>query len=190
MNYARALTGSLASSILISSTFTAISGASAADWSLKEVRLGVAGSIQTKGLFEPGFFPSVALYFDPLDSANAATWQQKIIRPQVHVGASISTEGQASQIYAGFNWKTDITEKFFVDAGFGGTIHNGDLYEDGTEGPKLGCRVLFHEYAAAGFHINEKWDILATVDHSSHAQLCDDQNSGISHAGIAFAYKF
>jgi len=190
MKYARGFSQVIVFFFLLSVASLPFTPAFAADWSPKEIRVGLSGSIQSKGLFEKGFFPSVALYFDPLDSANAATWGQKIIRPQLHVGTMISTAGEASQIYAGLNWKTDLTDRLFIDLGFGGTLHNGDLNEDGTEGPKLGCRLIFHEYAAAGFHINEKWDILATVDHASHAQLCSDQNSGISHAGLALAYKF
>ncbi|CAN7515821.1 acyloxyacyl hydrolase [Pararhizobium sp. LjRoot238] len=32
--------------------------------------------------------------------------------------------------------------------------------------------------------------ILATADHSSHADLCDGPNDGLSHAGLAIGYKF
>ncbi|MGV8936800.1 MAG: acyloxyacyl hydrolase [Allorhizobium sp.] len=190
MKYALKFSKKMTLAVLLATSAAPLEQAFAADWSPKEVRFGVSGSIGTNGLFEKGFFPTVALYFDPLDSANAATWSQKFLRPQLHVGTMVSTAGQTSQIYAGLNWKTDLTERLFVDFGFGGTIHNGDLQWDGTDGPKLGCRVMFHEYAAAGFHINEKWDVLATVDHASHAELCSPQNSGISHAGISLAYKF
>lgn len=161
----------------------------ATDWSVKEIRWGATTSIQAKSTFESGFYPTVVLYFDPLDSANATTWKDKLLRPQIHAGLSVSTAGNASQVYAGFNWKVDVTDRLFIDLGFGGTVHNGDLDDDGTKGPKLGCSVLFHEYAAAGFRVTEKVDILATIDHSSNADLCD-VNDGISHAGVMFAYKF
>ncbi len=162
---------------------------SAADWSVKEIRLGATASIQAKSTFESGFYPTVVLYFDPLDSANAATWGEKLLRPQLHAGLSVSSAGNASQVYAGFNWKVDITDRLFLDLGFGGTVHNGDLDDDGTDGPKLGCSLLFHEYAAAGFRVTDRVDILATIDHSSNADLCDI-NDGISHAGLMLAYKF
>lgn len=161
----------------------------AADWSLKEVRAGATASIQAKSTFESGFFPTVILYFDPLDSANAATWGEKLLRPQIHTGLSVSSAGNASQVFAGFNWKVDLTDRLFLDVGFGGTVHNGDPDDDGTDGPKLGCSVLFHEYAAAGFRVTDKVDVLATIDHSSNADLCD-VNDGISHAGLMLAYRF
>ncbi len=172
-------------------TFVPLAGrpAMAADWSIKEVRAGVTGSIQARSTFEPGFFPTVALYFDPLDQANAATWQETILRPRVHAGVSVSTAGEASQVFAGLNWTVNVTDRFYIDLGFGGAAHNGDNEDDGSSGPKLGCTLMFREYAAAGFRLTDKLDIVASIDHSSNADLCDP-NDGISHAGLALAYKF
>lgn len=165
------------------------SGASAADWSVKEVRAGVTGSIQARSTFEPGFFPTVALYFDPLDSASAASWQDTFLRPRLHAGVSISSAGAASQIFAGLNWTVNVTDRFYLELGFGGTVHNADNKDDGTDGPKLGCTLLFREYAAAGFRLTDTLDIVASIDHSSNADLCAP-NDGISHAGLSLAYKF
>ncbi|WP_170253312.1 MULTISPECIES: acyloxyacyl hydrolase [Alphaproteobacteria] len=164
-------------------------GAVAADWSIKEIRAGVTGSIQARSTFEPGFFPTVALYFDPLDRANAATWQDTLLRPRVHLGASINSAGEASQIFGGFNWTVDLTDRFYIDLSFGGTAHNGDNKDDSSDGPKLGCTLMFRESAAAGFRVTDKFDIVASIDHSSNANLCAP-NDGISHAGVAIAYKF
>lgn len=163
--------------------------AAAADWSIKEVRAGVTGSIQARSTFEPGFFPTVALYFDPLDRANAVTWKDTLLRPRVNVGASVSTAGEASQIFAGLAWTVDVTDRFYIELGFGGAAHNGDNKDDGTNGPKLGCTLMFRESAAAGFRLSDKLDLVASIDHSSNADLCDP-NDGISHAGLSLAYKF
>ena len=161
----------------------------AADWSLKEVRAGVTGSIQARSTFEPGFFPTVALYFDPLDQADATTWQETILRPRVHAGVSVNTAGEASQVFAGLNWTVNLTDRLYIDLGFGGSLHNGDNGDDGTNGPKLGCTLMFREYAAAGFRLTDKLDLVASIDHASNADLCDP-NDGISHAGLALAYRF
>ncbi|MBA3042099.1 MAG: acyloxyacyl hydrolase [Alphaproteobacteria bacterium] len=163
--------------------------AAAADWSIKEVRAGVTGSIQARSTFEPGFFPTVALYFDPLDRANAVTWKDTLLRPRVNVGASVSTAGEASQIFVGLAWTVDVTDRFYIELGFGGAAHNGDNKDDGTNGPKLGCTLMFRESAAAGFRLTDKLDLVASIDHSSNADLCDP-NDGISHAGLSLAYKF
>ncbi len=164
--------------------------AQAADWSIDEARFGLAGSIQSHSTFEAGLFPSVTLFFDPFDAVHAATWQDTFLRPRVHTGAIVSTSGDTSQFFAGVNWTVDLTDSFFLNAGFGGALHDGDLRDDGTDGPKLGCRVLFSEYAAAGFRFNEKLAIVATVDHASNANLCGNSNDGISHAGLSLAYRF
>jgi lipid A 3-O-deacylase len=43
---------------------------------------------------------------------------------------------------------------------------------------------------AVGYRVTDDWQILATVDHSSHASLCDGPNDGLSHAGLAVGDKF
>jgi len=163
--------------------------AMAHEWSIKDVRARVTCSNQARSTFEAGFFPTFALYFDPLDQANAVTRQETILRPRVHAGVSVSTAGEASQVLAGLNWTVNVTDRFYIDLGFGGAAHNGDNEDDGSSGPKLGCTLMFREYAAAGFRLTDKLDIVASIDHSSNADLCDP-NDGISHAGLALAYKF
>lgn len=53
----------------------------------------------------------------------------------------------------------------------------------------MGCGVLLDENVAASFCVTDEVDILATIDHSSNAALCD-VNDGISDAGLMLAYKF
>ena len=38
-----------------------------------------------------------------------------------HIGGSLNTEGDTSQVYAGLTWTADIYEHFFVEFSFGGT---------------------------------------------------------------------
>lgn len=155
---------------------------------LDEVRIGVSGSIQSSNTFESGAFPSATLFFDPFDRANAQTWTEIFLRPRIHAGAIISTDGNADQVFAGFTWTVDVTDKIFVDASFGGAWNNANDTNFGR-GPHVGCNVLFHEALGLGYKITDNWRVLATVEHSSNADLCD-ANDGLSYAGIAVGYKF
>lgn len=138
---------------------------------------------------ETGAFVNAMVLFDPLDAANA-TGQDLMLRPRLHIGANISTEGKTSQVYGGLSWKIPLNDLFFVDFGVGGTVHNGRVSNDGP-GPDLGCTLLFREYAAIGYQIDPNWSLMATIDHSSHAGLCNrTPNQGITHGGLAIGYKF
>lgn len=167
----------------------AINSAYAGDWTIDEARFGAAGSIQSDSSFEQGFFPNVVIFLDPLNSAEAVDLRDKMMRPRIHAGAMISTTDEASFAFTGINWTFDVTERLYLDFGFGGAIHNGKLHDNGHRGPSLGCAALFREYAAVGVRVTEKVHLLATVDHASNAGLCRD-NDGSSHAGLAVAYKF
>ena len=62
--------------------------------------------------------------------------------------------------------------------------------DDGSDGPKLGCRLLFREYAAAGYRFDDHWNLSATVEHASNANLCDGPNDGLTRAGLMLGYQF
>lgn len=167
-----------------------VHGAPAAESLFDELRFGASASINGSDTHESGIFPSATIYFDPLSSGDAVTWQQSILEPRIYLGVSVGTGDGVDQVYAGLAWTANITEKLFVELGLGGTVHNGDLNDDGTQGPKLGCRFLFREQIAVGYRVTENWQVLATADHSSHANLCDGPNNGLTHAGLAIGYKF
>ncbi|AFL52594.1 lipid A 3-O-deacylase [Sinorhizobium fredii] len=156
-----------------------------------ELRFGATTSIGDGDNQEDGVFPSVTVFFDPFGADNAGGFVEKVLRPRVHAGASIATASNGvNQIYGGFSWDADITERFFVELGAGATVHDGDLNDDGASGPKLGCRLMFREYAAAGFRFDDHWNLSATVEHSSNANLCNGPNDGLTRAGLMLGYKF
>ncbi len=134
-------------------------------------------------------FPKSPLSSTLFGYEQAVGWQQQLLRPRVHLGTSIGTAGEATQFFTGFTWTVDLNEKLFAEAGFGGVIHTGDL-DSNDDGPDLGCRVLFHEYAGAGYRFTPHWNVMAQIAHSSHANLCDGPNDGMTRAGIQIGYKF
>nr|WP_245295107.1 acyloxyacyl hydrolase [Pararhizobium antarcticum] len=155
-----------------------------------EVRFGTSASISNGNGHESGLAPSLTVFFDPFSETQAKGWTESILEPRLYLGASVGTGDAVSQVYSGVSFDFSVTEKFFLELGFGGTVHDGNLKDGRSSGPSLGCRLLFREYAAAGYRFDDNWQVLATVDHSSHANLCDGPNDGLTHAGLAIGYKF
>ncbi|NKL66662.1 acyloxyacyl hydrolase [Rhizobium leguminosarum] len=168
---------------------TMAGSANAGEQIFDELRFGASASIQSGHSREDGVFPKITALFDPFSHDTAVGWQQQLLHPRVHLGTSIGTSGEASQFFTGFTWTVDFNEKLFAEAGFGGVIHTGDLEGD-DDGPELGCRVLFHEYLGAGYRFNAHWNVMAQIAHSSHANLCDGPNDGMTRAGLQVGYKF
>lgn len=110
--------------------------------------------------------------------------------PQLHVGASINTAGDTSFGYAGFTWALDITPQFWIEATFGGAIHNG---ETGRIVPAdrnaLGCSPLFRESFGVGYRITTNWSVMAVIEHMSNAGLCEE-NRGLTNLGARIGYRF
>ena len=177
-----------ASAAAVVGFFAMTGSASAGEQIFDELRFGVSASVQSGHSRENGVFPEVTALFDPFGYDETVGWQQ-LLRPRVHLGTSIGTSGEATQFFTGFTWTVDFNDKLFAEAGFGGVVHTGDL-DDDDDGPELGCRVLFHEYAGAGYRFTPHWNIMAQIAHSSHANLCDGPNDGMTRAGIQIGYKF
>ncbi|ACM36363.1 MULTISPECIES: acyloxyacyl hydrolase [Rhizobium/Agrobacterium group] len=177
---APALTGLLLFTITTQSAF-------AGDTVFDELRFGAVTSIQGH---EHGGAGEVTMLFDPFSRDSASGFLDSLARPRVHVGGEIGGDSLNNQIYAGFSWTTDIfSSKTFIEAGFGGVIHDGAIDEQHRNGPDLGCRVLFREYAALGYRINKTWSIMGQIEHASNADLCDP-NDGMTRAGVMVGYKF
>jgi hypothetical protein len=108
------------------------------------------------------------------------------LRPRLHLGASINTVGDTSQLYAGFTWDAKLTQKLSLEVSFGGAVHNGPT-GDGLE-DSYGCAASFRESLSLGYALDERWTVYGTLSHMSNAGLCD-HNTGLSSAGIRLGYK-
>lgn len=186
----RTASNTLAASLFAAAcSLCAMAGPSLAQDSVfDEARFGSVLGVD-KGNPEKGAFVTGMVFFDPWDHEEATGWS-KFTRPRIHVGADVSTSDAANQIYAGFSWTANLNERFFLEAGFGGSLNDGNLHPDGTSGPALGCHALFHEYLAAGVNLDKNWRLIGMAEHSSHAGLCGDDNSGLTRAGLLVGYKF
>lgn len=170
-------------------TLTTSTPAFAGDTIFDELRFGASASVQGGDSREDGVFPEVTLFFDPFGHDAAVDWKAQLARPRVNVGTSIGTSGAATQIFAGLAWTVDFSDRMFAEAGFGGVWHDGQLRAN-DDGPELGCHLLFHEYVGVGYRFDKHWNAVAQLAHSSHANLCDGPNDGMTRAGIQVGYKF
>jgi hypothetical protein len=153
-----------------------------------EVRVGALTSIQPD--YDSGVLVSGQLYFKPFGSPRQNYFANTFLRPRLHVGGNFAPEEDGiNQIYGGLTWHFPLPGPIFLEASFGGTWHDGPIESPG-DGLDLGCHVLFHESAGIGVDLGERWRVVGVVEHSSHANLCDGGNAGISNAGAYVGYRF
>jgi len=92
-----------------------------------------------------------------------------------------STDGGTSLVYTGLTWDVFLTQRLFVEGSFGGAIHDGDDHQ-------FGCTVDFRESGSVGLMFGKHWELMATVDHMSNADLCDE-NRGLTTVGLRLGRK-
>lgn len=114
--------------------------------------------------------------------------------PRPHVGASINTGGDTSQIYAGLSWEWFLWGDIFAGFSLGGAVHDGETTLGPTDPEKtkrkeLGCSVLFRESVEVGWMITDHHAISFILDHISNARLCDE-NEGLENMGLRYGYRF
>lgn len=153
---------------------------------IDEVRFGASGMIDSDSSRDQGVVGSAEVYFAPFGTS-ATGLSDVLTAPRIQLGVSGGTDA-TDQVYAGLNWHLPLGDKLFAEAGFGGTVHNGNL--DSGDGPRLGCRLLFREQVALGVRLTDRVNLVASADHSSHADICDGPNDGLTHAGLAIGLKF
>lgn len=110
------------------------------------------------------------------------------VRP--HVGATINFAGHESMAYTGLTWTVPLGETFFVEAGFGAAIHNGELHNAVDPMRSLGCPVLFHEQLSVGANLTTNASVMLTAEHASHAGICGNDNRGLTNLGVRLGFKF
>ena len=151
-------------------------GASAQDpWSPEKGSANVTGEI---------------LFQKPFTTADLFT---SYFIPRPHLGGSLNFRGDTSFAYAGLTWTVDITPRFFVEASFGGAVHNGNTESNPAFIPAdrsaLGCSPTFRESGSIGYRLTPNWSVMATIEHLSNAGACG-QNRGLTNVGARLGYTF
>jgi hypothetical protein len=151
-----------------------------------EVRLGVLGFWQENAESVEGVYVTGQVLFDPFFDRFDNWFLDILLRPRPHIGGTASPDGP-DQLFAGLTWTVPVWRMFFVEASFGGTVHNGAI--QGAQ-ISLGCHALFRESFGVGADIGEHWRVMVGVDHSSHNGWCSDENDGLTHLGGYVGYRF
>ena len=94
-----------------------------------------------------------------------------------------------SYVFTGVNWRIPIYSPFFFEGEFGGAANNSpDKWE--PDRIEMGCPVTFRESGGLGYQLTANVDVVASVEHISHANLCGPHNPGITDFGARVGYKF
>lgn len=128
------------------------------------------------------------LLFDPFPRDRSSLWGA--LAPRLHVGGTGGFSGKTSQVYGGLTWTWDISQRIFVEGGFGAAVHNGKttlLPQPGFN--TMGCGWGFHEQGTLGYRLSETWSVMATIEHTSNSGLCK-QNRGLTNVGVRLGYTF
>ena len=126
--------------------------------------------------------------------------------PRPHLGVSYNSSGDTSQAYGGLTWDWSFWNGWFADFSLGGMVHDGHLVgdKDGKLRKSLGCRILFRESVNFGYRFKKRHAIMAHLNHSSNASLCEKNtpdgtafgrhdvilNEGLESLGILYGYIF
>ena len=111
--------------------------------------------------------------------------------PRFHLGASANFNG-TRYAYAGATWTVDLTRSVFVEASLGAALNDG---KTGAVIPEnrlnLGCNTGTREAAALGVRLNDRWSLVATLEHFSTAGCSDrTQPKGPANIGARLGYTF
>jgi hypothetical protein len=109
--------------------------------------------------------------------------------PRLVAGAMVNTNGLVSYVFAGVNWRVPIYQRLFIEGEFGGAVNDG-ASTVGERRIDLGCPLTFRESGGIGLQITSNIDIVASVEHISHADLCGRHNPGLTDVGLRLGYKF
>jgi hypothetical protein len=188
------VTGSLLSTLAVLLTLPALAGAAFAQgtnqppvFPIDEARIGVYDHNVERHGSEAGVDVKGELLFGRLPGAYSTPILEALLRPRPHVGGNLNFNGHTSFAYLGLTWDYQLSPRFFLEASFGGAVHDGPLDERGKA--SFGCRANFHEQAGLGYAIDRNWRVLLSWEHMSNADLCD-RNRGLTNAGVRIGYMF
>jgi hypothetical protein len=113
-----------------------------------------------------------------------------LFNPRFETGAMLNGYGLTSYAFAGLNWRTPHWGPVFGEFALGGAVNNSTSDVHSRTRSYLGCPVTFRESAGLGFDLTDRFDIVGSIEHISHANLCSTHNPGITSVGLRIGYKF
>jgi len=155
-------------------------------WAIDEVRVGVFDHALEDNVGERG----VALNLEVLGGRLPGSYGNSVLdiflTPRPHLGTTIGF-GKTDEFYWGLTWDAKVYGPLFLEASFGGAVHDGPL-ENGHN-PAYGCQMNFRESASLGYSVSDHWKVMAEIDHMSNGNLCHP-NHGLTNAGLRLGYRF
>ena len=162
---------------------TGMGSADSAAGFIDETRIGILESVDGPSEDKHGAPDiNVEVLFERFGPEYQSSVLNYFLRPQLDIGTSISTDGDTSEVYTGLTWDVFLTRRLFLEGSAGAALHPGDDRD-------FGCTANFRESGSVGIMLSERWAMLATVDHMSNADLCDE-NRGLTDVGIRFGRKW
>jgi lipid A 3-O-deacylase len=155
-------------------------------WTLDEVRVGAEDHALEDSRRERGSALNLEVLGGRLPGNYGNSILDFFLTPRPNIGALLGF-GKTNEFYWGVTWDAKLFGPAFIEASFGGAVHDGPLDSPGL--PSYGCRASFRESASLGYELNEHWRLLATVDHMSNGNLCQP-NHGLTNAGLRLGYRF
>jgi hypothetical protein len=116
-------------------------------------------------------------------------WLNAFMNPRLNFGGMINTQGRDSYGFTGLTWRFPLFDRLFFEGEFGGEVNNAPTHRE-LHRVDLGCHETFRESGGLGYHITSNVDVVASVEHVSHADLCGSQNPGLTNFGLRIGYKF
>lgn len=110
-----------------------------------------------------------------------------ILRPAL--GASLSTYGYTSKLYAGIRWEDEYYNGIILGITGGGAVHDGYLELEKIDRAALGSRFLFYIAFEAGYSLGSRSVISVFYDHISNGYL-RKENEGLDTLGLRYGYRF
>lgn len=155
---------------------------------INEFRFGIlAADLEEGGGSDDAVALNAEVLTAPLGYSANETILDVFLHPRLHLGANVNLERDGvNQLYAGVTWDFYLTEKLFLEASFGGALHDGET-DDNSD--SYGCVLNFRESASVGFALSENLSLMVGVDHMSNGGLCD-QNQGLTNVGVRVGYRW
>jgi lipid A 3-O-deacylase len=157
-------------------------------FAISEVRVGALAANLDGGNSEKAtYLINGEVLFRQFDGHYSDAFREVFLRPRPSFGVTLSPEGGTNQLYGGLTWEVPLGKVLFLEASFGGVVHDGPT--GASDSNSYGCPVLFRESASVGINITEHVRVMAEVEHMSNAGLCD-QNQGLTNAGVRIGYRW
>lgn len=156
---------------------------------IDEFRFGIlAADLEEGGGSDDTVALNVEVLTPPLGYSEDQTVLDVLLHPRLHLGANINLDPDAvNQVYAGLTWDFYLTDSLFLEASFGGAVHDGETAGDDPD--SFGCTLNFRESVSLGVNLSENLSLMLSVDHMSNGGLCD-QNQGLTNAGVRLGYRW